>query len=376
MAASPVLTAASASRWLRSFWPAPLSVDWHERARAVAGAAIGIFVTAWICRGVAGDAASWPWLVAPLGASAVLVFAVPSSPLAQPWSVIGGNTLSALVGVACVHAFGGGPLAAGLAVGGAIALMFALRCLHPPGGASALLVALLGVADPRFALAPVLLNSVLLAAAGVAYNNATRRSYPHRPMVSAASHGAARDAEAEELEQALDALLHRYNQVLDIDRADLRALIEDTRLGAYQRRLTQLRCRDIMSTELVTVNHATPIDRARSLLLQHHLKALPVVDGAGGIVGIVTHSDMLRSRSRQSAEGAPAVRPTTVGQIMTREVRVASAERHLADLIPLFGGGGHHHIPVVDTQQRLCGIITQSDVVAALSRSQGARTAG
>jgi hypothetical protein len=43
------------------------------------------------------------WLVAPLGASAVLVFAVPSSPLAQPWSVIGGNTLSALVGAACAH---------------------------------------------------------------------------------------------------------------------------------------------------------------------------------------------------------------------------------------------------------------------------------
>jgi len=57
-----------------------------------------------------------------------------------------------------------------------------------------------------------------------------------------------------------------------------------------------------------------------------------------------------------------------VGQIMTRKVRVASVDRHLAELIPLFGSTGHHHIPIVDAGGRLVGIITQSDVVAALCR--------
>ena len=166
---------APAPPWWQAFLPAPIAADWRERLRVVLGATLGILVTALLCR-AAGGTAAWPWLVAPLGASAVLVFAVPASPLAQPWAVVGGNTVSALVGIACVHAIGRPELAAALAVGLAIALMFALRCLHPPGGASALLVALSGVTDPRFALYPVLVNSVLLVAVGMAYNQATRRS--------------------------------------------------------------------------------------------------------------------------------------------------------------------------------------------------------
>ena len=50
------------------------------------------------------------------------------------------------------------------------------------------------------------------------------------------------------------------------------------------------------------------------------------------------------------------------------QVRVASVDRHLAELIPLFGSSGHHHIPIVDAEDRLVGIVTQSDVVAALSQ--------
>lgn len=124
---------------------------------------------------------SLPWLVAPMGASAVLVLGVPSSPLAQPWSGVGGNTLSALVGIACARWLGPPELAAAVAVavGAAIGLMLALRCLHPPGGAAALMMVPGGITDPWFAVFPVLLNAALLAMAGIAYNNATRRPYPH-----------------------------------------------------------------------------------------------------------------------------------------------------------------------------------------------------
>ena len=51
---------------------------------------------------------------------------------------------------------------------------------------------------------------------------------------------------------------------------------------------------------------------------------------------------------------------------MTRQVRVASAERPLADLVPLFSSTGHHHVPVIDGERRLVGMITQSDVVKSL----------
>lgn len=363
---------------MRAFGPAPIAADWHERLRVVVGATLGVLVTALVCRAFGGAAAGWPWLIAPIGASAVLVFAVPASPLAQPWAVLGGNTLSALVGIACVHWIGSPELAAALAVGLAIGLMFMLRCLHPPGGASALLVALNGVSDPRFALEPVLVNSLLLVAVGMAYNNATRRSYPHMQLPARVDR--ARDDEADAVDADLDAVLARYNQVLDVSRDDLKALLQDTQLSAYQRKLANLRCSDIMSRKLITVGHLTPLQQAWSLFREHRIKALPVVDAAGGIVGIVTPADFMRAAEGQGGDafdarlrqlrgwagGAPEVKQDMVGQIMTRKVRVASVHRHLAELIPLFGSTGHHHIPIVDHGDRLVGMVTQSDVVAAL----------
>lgn len=368
-----------ARRWLRELLPPSPGADWRERLRVVVGAALGIFATALVCRAFSDAGTSWPWLVAPLGASAVLVFAVPSSPLAQPWSVVAGNTLSTLVGIACVHWVGSPELAAALAVGLSIALMFALRCLHPPGGASALMVALSGVQDLQFALTPVLVNSVLLVAIGMVYNSATRRPYPHSPFSAGADQ--ARDDEAEAVDADLDAVLARYNQVLDIGRDDLKALLQDTQLSAYQRKLANLRCGDIMSKDLVTVSHHTPLQQAWALFSEHRIKALPVVNAAGGIVGIVTPANFMRaaegdsgeafeSRLRQLRdwrEGTATGGLGRVGDIMTRKVRVASVNRHLSELIPLFGSTGHHHIPIIDGSDRLVGIVTQSDVVAALA---------
>jgi CBS domain-containing membrane protein len=338
--------------WPRAFGPEAISVDWRERLRVVLGATLGIGITALLCHTFGAPASpAWPWLVAPLGASAVLVFGVPASPLAQPWAVVGGNTLSALVGVLCVRGVGSPELAAALAVGGAIALY------------------------------PVLANSLLLVLAGVAYNNATRRAYPHalRPI----SADTARDGDAEALDAALGAVLARYNQVLDISRDDLKALLEDTQLQAYQRKLANLRCGDIMSRELVTVARDTPLAQAWALFREHRIKALPVVGPTGHLVGIVAPADFIRTVEPETGDGfdvrlrevtgwarGPAGdRPQIVGQIMTRQVRVASVNRHLAELIPLFGSTGHHHIPVIDEGDKLAGIITQSDVVAALSRS-------
>lgn len=342
--------------WLSAFLPAPLAIDGRERLRVVAGASLGIGLTAWLCHALAGSQPS-PWLVAPLGASAVLVFAVPGSPLAQPWAVIGGNTVSALVAVLCMQLQVGPEWTAALALGAAIAAMMALRCLHPPGGACALLVVLNGISDPAFAWQPVLLNSVLLVLCGMVYNQATRRPYPHR---------AAAAVPAADLD--LDQVLARYNQVLDISRDELRALIEDTQLQGYQRRMADLRARDIMSTHIITVARSWPLAQAWPLFRQHKIKAMPVVDAQGELVGIVTPADFLRS---PGFDAAAALTPggLQVGQIMTRSVRVVSADRHLAELIPVFASSGHHHLPVIDAQHRPLGMVTQSDVVAALSGS-------
>ena len=71
------------------------SVSWQERARTVLGAFIGIMLVLTIAKYLGETVGIDEWLMASLGASALLVFALPQSPLAQPWAVIAGNTLSA-----------------------------------------------------------------------------------------------------------------------------------------------------------------------------------------------------------------------------------------------------------------------------------------
>ncbi len=365
--------------YLARFRPAPTRVNTRERARAFLGAGFGILVTALVARWWAGDAAAAaPWLVAPLGASAVLVFAVPASPLAQPWPVIGGNVISALIGSACAHLIGEPAWAAAAAVATAIAVMFALRCLHPPGGASALLAAL-GSVGPGFALFPMLVDSVLLVLAAVLYNELTGRRYPHTAVRTASPPSAARRFSAADL----DAALSRYNQVLDVSRADLEDILAHAEAAAYERNFGRLRCAEVMTPQPLVVQFGTPLDEAWALMQQRRIKALPVVDRARRVVGILTVADFMRHAGFEQRLGvgdrlrallrrdgrSHTDKPEVVGQIMTREVRVISAERRVAELVPLFSEDGHHHIPVIDGERRLVGIITQSDLVRALYRA-------
>ncbi|MEW6706946.1 MAG: HPP family protein [Pseudomonadota bacterium] len=356
-----------------------MAVNARERWRVALGCMLGVLVAALVCRSLAAPGSPLPWLVAPLGASAVLVFGVPASPFAQPWAVLGGNTLSALVGIACVLAFGAAPWAGAVAVGAAVLVMFALRCLHPPGGACALLVTMGGLHDAQFALYPVLANSLLLVAAGIAYNRATGRRYPHGQRSAAPPARKAPGFTGADL----DAVLARYNQVLDVSRDDLQSLLQQAEQQAYQRRLGATRCGEVMSRDPLHVSFGTPLQEAWSLLRRHRIKALPVVDRARRIVGIVTLNDFMRGAELDLHAGwadrlrslvRPSGRshtgkPEVVGQIMTRQVRVASTDRPLAELVPVFADTGHHHIPVIDSQQRLVGIITQSDLVRALCRA-------
>jgi len=366
------------STWARDLLPARMPVDARERLRVVVGAAIGVLLTGLLCRALGAQGTVLQWLVAPIGASAVLVFGVPGSPMAQPWAVVGGNTVSALAGIVCVLEFGSGPWVAALAVGVAIAAMFALRCLHPPGGACALLTVLGGVADPHFALSPVLLNSVVLVIAGVAYNGATGRRYPHGQHAAPSPDTAAHRFD----EVDLDAVIARYNQVLDIGRDDLQDLLGQAELEAYRRKMGATRCADIMSRQLVTAEFGTTLQDAWALLRAKSIKALPVVDRAARVVGIVTLADFLRGAELDLHAGwaerlramiratttSHSDKPEVVGQIMTRRVRVASADRPISELVPVFAATGHHHIPIIDAEQRLVGIVTQSDLVAAVCR--------
>ena len=219
---------------MKLFHPIIAGAHFYDRLVACVGAFACIAITILLCSALGIVPADLPVIVAPIGASAVLVFAVPASPLAQPWPVIGGNIVSALVGVAVVRHGPSGAAAAGLAVGGAILIMSLLRCLHPPGGAAALTVVIGGnavhAAGWSFAFVPVGLNSLALVALGILFHRATRHSYPHRPARIAMLDPTGLDL------ADIDAALDDMHESFDISRADLDALLTRAEVHALARR--------------------------------------------------------------------------------------------------------------------------------------------
>jgi CBS domain-containing membrane protein len=218
------------------FAPVLAGANLRDRLLACLGALAGISLVGLLCSLLSSHPLV-PLLVAPLGASAVLLFVVPASPLAQPWSIVGGNTVSALVGVAVTHL--GLPVAAatGLAVAGAILAMSLLRCLHPPGGAAALtaviggpVVAATGWTFPFF---PVALNSIALVMLGLAYHRLSGHSYPHRP-VPIAGHEPAAVGAALHMDD-LDRALNDLGETFDVSREDLELLFRQVEFHAAER---------------------------------------------------------------------------------------------------------------------------------------------
>ncbi|MFP3566366.1 HPP family protein [Paraburkholderia sp. SIMBA_030] len=375
-------------RWFSSFAPHPIAVSWPERLRSCLGALLGIAFTGGTMHVLLGPAANIPLLVAPMGASAVLLFAVPASPLAQPWSIIGGNIVSATVGVACAGWIADPVGAAALAVSLAICAMFALRCVHPPSGAVALTAVLGGPAvhalGYRFVAEPIAIQSVMLLCAAIVYHAATGHRYPHVAQRSGKGAAASAVASNEGFTRAdLEAVLNRRGELLDIDTDDLESLLRDVQLQAYARTFNELTCADIMSRSLVAVSANTRASAAWSLLKQRHIKALPVTDERQHVIGIVTRADLVDKRAFSKGTGLSSpmqrwfrrsITPAPlVGALMNVDVRTVDATTPIVELVPVFANYGHHHIPVLDSNQRLAGMITQADLIAGLYRQAYAR---
>lgn len=209
---------------LQIFKPILAGATLVDRLVACLGAALAITLTVIVCGGLPLSAADLPIIVAPLGASAVLVFAVPSSPLAQPWPVVGGNIISTLVGVAAFNLVPNLAIAAGLAVGGAILVMSLTRCLHPPGGAAAL-TAVIGsqsihAAGYEFAFAPVGINSIALIAIAMFFHRASAHTYPHVRAIPVPTPGTSQVQHVD-----IEAALGDMHESFDISPEDLDALL-------------------------------------------------------------------------------------------------------------------------------------------------------
>lgn len=113
-------------------------------------------------------------IITSMGASAVLLFAVPHGPLSQPWPVLGSHLVSGLIGVSCYFLIDDLLIAAALAVSVSIYAMYYLRCIHPPGGATALAAVASGTEvhalGYQFVFSPIMLNTLTILAIAILFN--------------------------------------------------------------------------------------------------------------------------------------------------------------------------------------------------------------
>ncbi len=362
---------------------APTSL--RERGRAAGGALLGIALTGLVSTLALGNnGLAAPLLVAPMGASAVLLFAAPASPLAQPWSILGGNVVAALIGVTCALFIPQPLLAAALAVGLAIAAMLVLNCLHPPSGAVALTAVLGGSAIHSsgywFVLTPVALNSVLLLALAIVYNNLTGHRYPHLPHKVPAVGGGAETADP--LEADIEEVLEEFGEVVDVSPDTMATLFRKAQLSAHERTQHGPLTDDIMSRNLLTVRADDRLRAAWRLFSIHHVKALPVVDADGRLAGMISQADFLSNsvlsddgnlhlgfRRRMLAKLSRQRVPRFVGDIMDRRIQPTRPDTSAFALVMRMVDEGLHTIPVVNGSDRLVGVVSQGDLLSALFRA-------
>ena len=347
------------SLW-RALGPAVPHPKWTEALRAAVGAGLGLALAAcvlWVIAPQAGTLISHPLIIAPFGASAFLIFSVPNSPLAQPWAVVIGNTLSALAALVVLQ-FGLPALAsAPLAVTLAILAMATARAMHPPGGAIALFTALTAPTDWNFAASPVLAGSAVLVMFGVVWAHSTGRAYPFR-QPAPSPHGTTDQTPARRHlppPGALADLLSRLRLEANIGVEDLTRLITAAEAEAATRPLAGLTARHLMSRDLVTVSPTASLPELAAAFHHHHFKTLPMVD-AGHYQGLVSEEALVgvsdpALTAADLAHPAPATGPETPA----------------AELVQRVADGKEQALPIVENGQ-LVGLVTRSDLIALLAR--------
>ncbi|AOP33915.1 hypothetical protein A0128_08735 [Leptospira tipperaryensis] len=137
------------------------------------GGTIGISIIALLSKTL-----DYPLIMAPFGASCVLLFGAPESPFSQPRNLIGGHLISSFVGLLILSFFGNDWYLLGIAVATSIALMQLTKTTHPPAGADPIVI-LMGNADWKFLLTPALSGSLILLVLALVFNNLIKnRQYP------------------------------------------------------------------------------------------------------------------------------------------------------------------------------------------------------
>lgn len=353
--------------WLRTLKPNFKVLPLKERIVCGIGALIGLGLSSWVSWLVLGDINAW--YIAPMGASSVLLFAVPASPLAQPWNIVVGNSIAAIIGVTAVLFIPNLTEAFSVAVALSIFLMMTTDSLHPPSGAVAITAVLGGDAVYElgyyFVFYPVLLNSILLLLIAIVFNRCIGKQYPQVTQLNARSKDPTPTQKVSINPQDIQEVLEQQTQLLDISEYDLQKLILQAQQKANARVIRQFLCQDIMSRDVMSLNEDDDILHALAKFKDMNLMSLPVTNAEQHLVGTLALYEVMEWFKR-----ATDVRTTwehQVKHIMIRQVVTVKAEQPIQDLIPYFVERSFNYIPVV-AHQKMVGIISRADMIAALNQ--------
>lgn len=207
-----------------------------EKIISAVGAFFGILAVYWGVRWCFPDGfmhtAGTLVMVTSMGATAVLLFAVPQGALSQPWAVIGGHLLSAFVGVFVQQLAPDQTWTPALAVGLAVGVMHYLRCMHPPGGATALAAVIGGAEiyrlDYWYLVFPIGINVASILLVAVVFNAFfSWRRYPaHLVRRTIAKPAAAGERQYELTQEDFSAAMEQLNSYVDITSENLTQLLE------------------------------------------------------------------------------------------------------------------------------------------------------
>ncbi|MDA1343741.1 MAG: HPP family protein [Proteobacteria bacterium] len=376
----------------------PINLSLKGKLISVVSCFSAILLTALITQQFTSSAA-YPVIVASMGASALILFIMPTSPLAQPWPLVGGQLVSAVIGVVCAQVFTHTVFASACAVGGSVMAMLLLRCLHPPGAATALTPIMAGTTISLgydFVLLPLGLNVAIMLLMAIVINRwLLRYDYPTIPHQAEDKryqyNNLAQPFQQVGIsEQDLEQALGNRDMFIDVSTGDLRKLLTDVQLQSFERYSGNITCAHIMVKNIQAVEYGTEAEDAWNIMHSEKLKAMPVVDRARRVIGIITWTDFFKfinisvngtfqEKFRAFIRRTPDVstsKPESVGHIMTSSVNVLQETDHIAALIPLMSNQGYRQIPIVNNEYRLVGMVYKDNLIAALYNEQSIKLTG
>ncbi len=382
---------------LRPLWPTEMKLDLSrllkyylvadmprvspgEGFKSAIGTALGVAFVLFASQLIFGHYA----LVAAVGATAVIIFSMPHSPMAQPWSVFGGYLVAVIVALAVIAVTPNVMLGISISLALVVLLMIAFKCVHPPAGAIAIFVVTQTPKNAEEAwelIAGILLVAISIVIAAALFNKLLGRKYPQCFAEQSTNLHKTKDLLPTErsgiTHEDLDYALKTHGTYVDVQESELIDLYETAISHAFSRKMN-LKCGDIMARDVISITEDASLGEVWALLHNHKIKALPVTNDQRQVIGIVTIADFLRDLSARTsaplaglaelmkAELEPVSNTRPVREIMSRNVFTENVDTPVSALVKKLSDLGMHHVPIVNQQSQLVGMVTQSDLIASM----------